>query len=505
MLEVLGSKRPTPALHAAVLPAHQFRSTSGDPPRRRHLFVSCALAIAWALCLSPVVAEEILSSNDISESVRVWAYRIEPNGMLSGKPGSMSRRKSELDAMNYLQHETLRRDLGLTAGQWKQIESLHKDYERIQDEQFLRYTQPETLDGDKKRIAEEMREAELKAQAEIDSILTPDQHSRLQQFKDRFDYFLHGPLASLLDGDWSERLKVTAAQKDALLAAAPRLRDSLLKRMIEIQDESFERLLSALDEAQVEQLNKIIGPPLKGRSTNLSMQWESLGGKSAVKGARDEVPISRWYGLDHSGRLSLFDWINPFGRPTESLIYQLTLPAASTDLEYTIDQKNRIRDIYREFDLDRFALFNRNRGRTSTEEEKREFERKLKALEAEAAARAREQVLLPHQVDQLSQFIMRVRIHRLGILPVLTSDCAQELELRPKQQQALMDKAAEVREFLVQEATKLEESMLEDLYSNLTSSQRLKLNAWIGKRPEGVMPGLEVLLFQLSNAKKEKP
>ncbi len=108
----------------------------------------------------------------------------------------------------------------------------------------------------------------------------------------------------------------------------------------------------------------------------------------------------------------------------------------------------------------------------------------IKQLVTQLKAQQQEQmsqILLPHQLDRLKQIALQVQMQRAGNMETLTSQkIAEALEIDEDQKQQLEDRAKEIKAKLDARIARLKEQAREELFRELSPSQRKKLKEMMG-------------------------
>jgi hypothetical protein len=114
-------------------------------------------------------------------------------------------------------------------------------------------------------------------------------------------------------------------------------------------------------------------------------------------------------------------------------------------------------------------------------EEIREMFEKFRAEQREEL----EQILLPHQLQRLEQISLQMDMKGRGDAEALAGDrLADALGLTDEQKQRLSERAKEINAELEKDIAKLREEAREELFGELTPSQREKLKSMLGDRFE---------------------
>jgi hypothetical protein len=174
--------------------------------------------------------------------------------------------------------------------------------------------------------------------------------------------------------------------------------------------------------------------------------------------------------------------IGMVGNPLEASEFLLRDPSVQQELELLDHQKEQLQKLNQEFageirtKLD--GLMNANPAdREKIHETIREMSERKKSRLAE--------VLLPHQVERLTQISLQSNINQAGLAHALASKALMEkLGIDEDQKEALNKKAAELRQEFDEKVAKLKNEMRDELINELNPEQRKQLKELLGENYE---------------------
>lgn len=137
------------------------------------------------------------------------------------------------------QHLSERARLGEQGASAEEIKALKKQFEDAQN-----------------RMAEE-------ALVKLDSMLTPIQKEALTLMAEGAEFIYCGFPFALEFGNAGKRLKLTAAERDAIRAEAEKFMERIKEETREWEQEILDRFLEVMNEKQQEKLKKMLGDPLQ--------------------------------------------------------------------------------------------------------------------------------------------------------------------------------------------------------------------------------------------------
>ncbi len=112
----------------------------------------------------------------------------------------------------------------------------------------------------------------------VERVLFPHQIEWLQEYVGRIGATRIGLVGSLVDGQLGRTLGITESEKKALLEEAAKIRDELMPKSLELENEIYDRLMASLPEEDAQRLNEMIGKPIEEGYANLDVLADQLAG-----------------------------------------------------------------------------------------------------------------------------------------------------------------------------------------------------------------------------------
>ncbi len=112
----------------------------------------------------------------------------------------------------------------------------------------------------------------------VERVLLPHQVEWLKEYVGRIGATRVGLVGSLVDGQLGRTLGITESEKKALLEEAAKIRDELMPKSLELENEIYDRLMASLPEEDAQRLKEMIGKPIEEGYANLDMLADQLSG-----------------------------------------------------------------------------------------------------------------------------------------------------------------------------------------------------------------------------------
>jgi hypothetical protein len=186
----------------------------------------------------------------------------------------------------------------------------------------------------------------------------------------------------------------------------------------------------------------------------------------------------------------------PWGGGDETQ-HMLQIEQVQKELELVEEQRTRLRQLMEERQAETQRVFSELRGSTEARQPPRPDELHKRLREIETVQREKlDEILLPHQRKRLCEIALRTRLKNRGTVGTLADkELSKQLEISPEQQERLKKKAQEVQVELDKKIAKIREEAREEIFEELTISQRQKLKEMLGAefdyRPQPIAPRIK--------------
>lgn len=134
----------------------------------------------------------------------------------------------------------------------------------------------------------------------------------------------------------------------------------------------------------------------------------------------------------------------------------------------------------------------------------KELSESIKKINEEKQARMRD-VFLPHQFERLRQISLQTQMKRSGETNMLANkEVVEALGLTDKQIKKLKEKAKELKSEMEEKVKRMKEEAREELFDELTSDQRKKLESLLGNDFELKTPSFRDRMQRIRNRQQEE-
>ena len=179
-----------------------------------------------------------------------------------------------------------------------------------------------------------------------------------------------------------------------------------------------------------------------------------------------------------------------FASPAENPDMLLRMPGIKEELELISEQEEQLRRVSREMQkgMQSYARSLSQGGNRPSPEQLREMRSKMEELRKQAREKVQE-VLLPHQRERLGQLGRRMQMQMAGTANALASEeLAEALGISDEQRQRLQQKARQVQQRVQRQIQEIRRQAREEILSELTPTQREKLNQLLGDEMQAETP-----------------
>jgi Spy/CpxP family protein refolding chaperone len=189
-----------------------------------------------------------------------------------------------------------------------------------------------------------------------------------------------------------------------------------------------------------------------------------------------------------------------FARPVGGDDWQHMLAAEQVqkELELVEEQRTKLRQLAEEHQAQTQRVFSELRRPRDGDNPPRPDDIGKRLREIETAQRQKvEEILLPHQRKRIQEIALRTRLKQRGTVGTLgDKELAKQLEITDEQQERLRKRAQDVQAELEKKIARLREEARDEIFEELTTSQRQKLKEMLGAefdyRPEPFGPRTKI-------------
>ena len=128
-----------------------------------------------------------------------------------------------------------------------------------------------------KRAKKRANAMDAKSVREIKELLGDEGWDRVETFATRINIASAGPVYDLVEGELSEFLKFTSAQKDTLKNNAKNALEFLTKETAKIEEYVLDEMASTLDEKRSKKFKAAFGSPVKNAPVNIDLMLMNMG------------------------------------------------------------------------------------------------------------------------------------------------------------------------------------------------------------------------------------
>ncbi|HAN98779.1 MAG TPA: hypothetical protein DCQ98_15680 [Planctomycetaceae bacterium] len=184
------------------------------------------------------------------------------------------------DPLGLLGDQQIRSELGLDDGQWGQIQSIQRDFQKQMQETTRSLMEGGFNPEKAKQMKEQVESVRTQMMGRINEVLLPNQQKRLEQLGRHVALKTSDLGEALFDGPIADALELSDEDRERLRTRSREIQEELEADIKRLQKEAREKLLKELTGSQRETLTELLGS---------DFEYEPRDIRSEIRRMRDEA------------------------------------------------------------------------------------------------------------------------------------------------------------------------------------------------------------------------